>query len=147
MSRETLKYTREELTVVWKPKLCIHAALCFKGLPQVFDPKARPWVKIDGADAQAIVDQVRKCPSGALSIENGVEPTPLNTDAGTDASAAATEILVTANGPFVVKGKILIKYADGQEEIKEGSTALCRCGLSGNKPYCDGSHRNSGLSN
>ena len=64
----TKKYSNGELTVVWQPKLCIHSAVCFKGLPQVFDPRQRPWIKIDGATTQQIVEQVKKCPSGALSF-------------------------------------------------------------------------------
>ncbi len=137
MPKETLKYTNENVTVVWKPKLCIHSAICFKGLPEVFDPKARPWVNINGAEAQRIVEQVHRCPSGALSIDNDKEPTPLDTKS-TDADV---EIQVQANGPFLLTGNIVIKFTDGHEEKKEGNVALCRCGTSVNKPYCDGSHR------
>ena len=64
----TKKYSNGEVTVVWQPKLCIHSAICFRGLPQVFNPKERPWVKIDGAVTQQIIEQVKKCPSGALSF-------------------------------------------------------------------------------
>ncbi len=63
----TKKYTNGEVTVVWKPSVCSHSAVCFKGLPQVFDPREKPWVKIEGADTAAIVAQIKKCPSGALS--------------------------------------------------------------------------------
>ena len=61
------EYTNGEVTVVWKPERCIHSENCWRGLPSVFNPKERPWVKIDGADTDAIIAQVRKCPSGALS--------------------------------------------------------------------------------
>lgn len=67
MSREILKYTKDEVTVVWKPKVCIHSTLCWKGLIQVFNPKERPWIKMDGASTERIIEQVKKCPSGALS--------------------------------------------------------------------------------
>lgn len=63
----TKKYSNGEVTVVWKPGLCIHSAICFKGLPTVFDPRKRPWVTPEGASTQQIVDQIKKCPSGALS--------------------------------------------------------------------------------
>lgn len=46
------------------------------------------------------------------------------------------------NGPALVKGKVRIKEPGGWVE-KEGSFALCRCGHSKKKPYCDGSHRAS----
>ena len=70
MERDNLtkKYSNGEVTVVWQPKLCIHSAICFRGLPQVFNPKEQPWVKIDGAVTQQIIEQVKKCPSGALSF-------------------------------------------------------------------------------
>lgn len=141
MPIETRKYTAENITVVWKPKLCIHSAICFKGLPEVFDPKARPWVNINGADAQRIVEQVRKCPSGALSIDHEKEPTPLDTAT----SETDAQVLIQANGPLLLKGTFTIKYPDGNEEKKDGNVALCRCGASANKPYCDGSHRKIGF--
>src|SRR6185503_7080697 len=61
-------YPGDDLTVVWKPELCKHSARCATQLPQVFDPKARPWVNMDGATSKEIRDQVARCPSGALSI-------------------------------------------------------------------------------
>jgi len=68
MSDEVTKtYTNGEVTVVWKAGLCQHSAICFRGLPKVFDPRNRPWVNPQGASTAAIVTQVKKCPSGALS--------------------------------------------------------------------------------
>ncbi len=61
------KYSNGEVTVVWQPHLCIHSAICFNGLPEVFNPRERPWVKIDQASTERIIDQVKQCPSGALS--------------------------------------------------------------------------------
>lgn len=63
----TKKYTNGEVTVVWKPAICEHSAICFLGLPKVFDPTKKPWVNIQGATTAEIVEQVKKCPSGALS--------------------------------------------------------------------------------
>jgi len=137
MAKETLKYTNEKLTVVWKPKLCIHSTNCFKGLPQVFDPKSRPWVNINAANVERIIEQVHKCPSGALSIDKGEEPTPLDTNT----EETDLQIQVQPNGPLLVKGTCVIKLSDGHEEKREGNIALCRCGSSSNKPYCDGTHR------
>jgi len=65
------KYSNTDITVVWQPQLCIHSTICWKGLeglPQVFDPREKPWIKIDGADSERIVQQVKKCPSAALSF-------------------------------------------------------------------------------
>ncbi len=63
-----VKYPNEEITVVWKPHLCRHSTLCFTQLPDVFKPAVRKWVDPYGADSERIVEQVKKCPSGALSF-------------------------------------------------------------------------------
>jgi uncharacterized Fe-S cluster protein YjdI len=74
MSHDIVKrYSNGEITVIWKPGLCIHSANCFRGLPQVFDPRRRPWIEILGASTQEIVDQVAHCPSGALSVLRNTE--------------------------------------------------------------------------
>jgi len=65
----TKRYATDEFYVVWKPDLCIHCANCFNGLPEVFDPRRRPWIIPTAATTPQIKDQVAKCPSGALSIQ------------------------------------------------------------------------------
>ena len=67
MPLDKIKYTNGEVTVVWQPKLCIHSAICFKGLPEVFDPRRRPWVNATASNTETIIAQIKKCPSGALS--------------------------------------------------------------------------------
>ena len=142
MAKETLHYTNNEVTVVWKPKICIHSTICWKGLIEVFNPRERPWIKMDGADTQRIIEQVRKCPSGALSYFMNADEIKENEPDKVVAEAAnITKVEVSPNGPYLIKNECLIVHSDGKEEIKSGSVALCRCGASGNKPYCDGSHR------
>ena len=68
MKQITKKYSNGEVTVVWKPDTCIHSAICFKGLSGVFDPRKRPWITLEGATTNEIIEQVKKCPSGALSF-------------------------------------------------------------------------------
>jgi uncharacterized Fe-S cluster protein YjdI len=68
MNPEEKQYTNGEVTVVWKPDVCIHSARCWKGLIAVFNPKKRPWISMDGAPTEIIVQQVQQCPSGALSF-------------------------------------------------------------------------------
>ena len=68
MEREIVKkYSNGELTVVWKPKKCIHAGECVKALPQVYNPKEKPWIKAENATTEELKAQINKCPSGALS--------------------------------------------------------------------------------
>ena len=64
----TKKYSNGEVTIVWKPDLCIHSGNCVRGLPSVFQPREKPWIKADAATTEEIISQVAKCPSGALSI-------------------------------------------------------------------------------
>lgn len=67
----TKKYSNGEVTIVWKPSMCIHSTFCWRGdkaLPQVFNPSEKPWVKPEGASTERIVEQINKCPSGALSF-------------------------------------------------------------------------------
>lgn len=66
---DKISYKKEDFAVIWQPKLCIHSGICFGGLPEVFDPRRRPWIITDNADKESIIEQVKKCPSGALSIE------------------------------------------------------------------------------
>jgi uncharacterized Fe-S cluster protein YjdI len=78
MPNETFNYTNSEITVVWKPKVCIHSTLCWKGLVEVFNPREKPWIKMDGASTARIIKQVTKCPSGALSYFLNDEGDPKN---------------------------------------------------------------------
>jgi uncharacterized Fe-S cluster protein YjdI len=65
----TKTYSNGDVTIVWKPSQCIHSAICFKGLGEVFDPRKRPWITLENSTPEKIIDQVKKCPSGALSLK------------------------------------------------------------------------------
>jgi len=152
--REIVKrYGNGEVTVVWKPSLCIHSARCFRGLPEVFDPRARPWVNIGGAGTEAIVRQVDQCPSGALSYVRAADAQPPGAvDAARAVSAterteehAEARVQPLPNGPLLVTGDLLVERADGSLERRYETTAFCRCGGSANKPYCDGTHARNGF--
>ena len=62
-----IEYSNGELTIIWQPDLCQHSGICVKTLPQVYNPKERPWVKIENATTDELTAQINKCPSGALS--------------------------------------------------------------------------------
>ena len=63
------EYSNGEITVVWQSAKCIHSGICFSKLPKVFQPKERPWIKMNDATSSEILETVAKCPSGALSIK------------------------------------------------------------------------------
>ena len=131
------KYKKEELTIVWEPKKCIHAAVCVKELPGVYDPNAKPWIKPENASVDQLKSQIDNCPSGALSYEQ-IETT-------NQIKNMNTEVELMKNGPLLVKGNVDIKSYDGTVVTKEKMTAFCRCGASANKPYCDGKHKQVGF--
>ena len=132
---KTKEYSNGEITVIWKPDLCIHSAECVKGSPEVFNPKERPWIKTENSNSKQIMETIDKCPSGALSYQ--VE----NAEESEAKVAEKISIKATKNGPFLVKGTVEIEDSSGEVKTSEGKmTALCRCGASANKPFCDGSH-------
>jgi uncharacterized Fe-S cluster protein YjdI len=132
------EYSTDEITVFWEPSKCIHARECVKGLPQVFDGSKKPWVNINGASAEEIMDVIDRCPSGALSYKR-MQPGSGQTEPVH--SGPVTRIKVLDKGPLLVEGNCVLVNKGGKEEFKSGPFALCRCGRSRNKPYCDGSHK------
>ncbi|MDB5282242.1 MAG: (4Fe-4S)-binding protein [Bacteroidota bacterium] len=64
----TKEYSNGEVTIVWKNALCQHSGNCVRGLPGVFNSKTNPWINAQGASTEQIIEQVKKCPSGALSF-------------------------------------------------------------------------------
>ena len=127
------EYSNGEVTIVWEADKCIHSGICVKGLPNVFRPKVRPWVRISGASKEELVNQVKQCPSGALSYY-------MNNQEDKTAESLETKVEVLENGPLLVYGTLKVTNKDGLAEIKNKTTAFCRCGASENKPYCDGTH-------
>jgi uncharacterized Fe-S cluster protein YjdI len=61
-------YQNSKIAVLWEPKLCIHAGYCFRGLPEVFQPESRPWVKVDAATGDKIAEIVITCPTGRVAL-------------------------------------------------------------------------------
>lgn len=131
------EYSNGEITIVWQPDVCIHSTICWRGkegLPEVFNPKLKPWINMEGASSEAIMKKVSQCPSGALSY--------YKVNAETEKPTIETETIIEplAKGPLLVYGNVTIKKADGEEEKRTKVTAFCRCGASQNKPFCDGTH-------
>ena len=130
----TKTYTNGDITVVWKPSVCVHSKVCWTELIEVFNPRERPWIKIAGASTDRIAEQVDRCPSKALSYfrnEEGINP---------EFVQAVSVVEPVPNGPLLVYGNLRVKDSTGHETQKNKVTAFCRCGASSNKPYCDGSH-------
>jgi len=127
------EYSNGETTVVWEDEKCIHSAICAKGLPEVFRPRLRPWIKMDTAKTEAIINQVKQCPSGALRYY-------MNAEDDKTSEILETKVEVLEDGPLLIYGTLQVVAKDGAFETKNKTTAFCRCGKSNNKPYCDGAH-------
>lgn len=125
------EYDAEGLKIIWQPAKCIHSENCWRGLPEVFRYGKKPWIDPNAANSGKIIAQIDKCPSGALSyeLENNTEHKSSNN----------SMITISKNGPILVKGETELKMQDGSTKV-EKNVALCRCGQSSNKPYCDGTH-------
>jgi predicted GNAT family acetyltransferase/uncharacterized Fe-S cluster protein YjdI len=61
------EYSNGELTIVWESGKCIHSGVCVKTLPEVYNPKEKPWIKQHNAKSEQLVRQIDACPSKALS--------------------------------------------------------------------------------
>lgn len=66
---KTKEYTNDEITIIWDADKCIHSGICVKTLPKVYNPKERPWIKMENATSEELSKQVAMCPSGALTIK------------------------------------------------------------------------------
>lgn len=131
-------YQNDQIAVYWEPKICNHTGNCFRSLPEVFQPQNRPWVLVDAASADKIAEVVMTCPTGALHFERF--------DGGPQESQLEeTTIDARPNGPLHIRGRVRIVGPDDNLIRDDTRVALCRCGASENKPFCDGSHRRVGF--
>ncbi|MCB0751554.1 MAG: (4Fe-4S)-binding protein [Ignavibacteriae bacterium] len=136
MEEKRVHYKSDKISVSFAPEVCIHAAECVKGLPNVFNTSKKPWINVAGANPEEIIDVIERCPSGALKyelidFEQKLEKPKME----------KTKITVMPNGPLMIEGNLTVNKMSG-ENIKDGEKLfLCRCGHSPNKPFCDGSHK------
>jgi uncharacterized Fe-S cluster protein YjdI len=134
----TRTYASDAIEVHWEPRLCIHVQHCVHELPAVFKADERPWIVVEGADADAVAATVEHCPTGALHYRR--------LDGGAEEDAPAETVVdPRPDGPLFLRGRLRIVGDDGQVVREDTRVALCRCGGSANKPFCDGTHRRIGF--
>ncbi|MPZ54491.1 MAG: hypothetical protein GEU79_17480 [Acidimicrobiia bacterium] len=144
-------YATDDIVVHWDSSKCIHSANCLGNLPNVFDVRKRPWIRVEAADADAIVAAVDTCPSMALTytrLDGGTTgPNAVTDDEMSGDTDDATPVVISLrpDGPLVVEGRVRIELARGEVIDTTERVKLCRCGGSSNKPYCDGTHREKGF--
>jgi CDGSH-type Zn-finger protein len=126
------RYVGGDVTIFDNRGTCCHAGYCTDRLPKVFRAGGEPFVDPEGGSAGEIISSVRTCPSGALGYSaGGVQYT------GEDRPPA---VFVSKDGPYHVQGAIVLEHEERNEGASLEHYALCRCGHSKNKPFCDGSH-------
>ena len=132
------EYYSDDIVVTYDVKRCIHAAECIRGLPAVFDTKKRPWIQPDQAQANDVAEVIMRCPSGALHFER-------RDGGGDETIPTKNTIHIDPNGALYVQGNIEIMTSDGDLLLEDTRVALCRCGASENKPFCDNNHLQIGF--
>ena len=125
-------FVGEGVTIHDDRSLCSHAGLCSENLSEVFKFGVEPWIDPRGAEADEIARVVSLCPSGALSYSSGGSSRPVESPEG-------PSITVARDAPYNVRG-VQVIAGDGEVYDPRERQALCRCGGSRNKPFCDGSH-------
>lgn len=132
------RYKSDSIEVQYEIPRCIHAAECVRRLNEVFDNTKRPWIQPQNASADAIAQTIHECPSGALHYtrKDGVpdEPTP-----------ETNTLHIVPNGEHHLRGNLEFVKDGGEPLLRETRAALCRCGASKNKPFCDNSHEDIGF--
>jgi CDGSH-type Zn-finger protein/uncharacterized Fe-S cluster protein YjdI len=130
-------YPGDEIDVRWDKRLCIHIGECVDADNPLFEVGRDPWCvpnEVSKAEVRAVCE---RCPSGALSYtdKTGTPEQP----------AAENSAQVVYNGPLYVTGELEIEGAPEDMPGLRYRAALCRCGASKNKPFCDNSHIEAGF--
>ena len=137
MSKTTIfEYQGQSQTVTWDRRLCIHVGECGRAKGELFVTGRKPWCDPDATDADDVERVVARCPTGALAVRD-------ETGAFVEETVPTTnEIAVSNDGPLYVSGDLTVDGAVDDMHSAKRRVALCRCGASANKPFCDNSHRN-----
>lgn len=133
------EYTGDTQTVTWDRRLCIHAGECGRAKGELFIGGRDPWCTPDVASQEDAAEVIGRCPTGALSLKTA-DGVLLSEDAPSE-----NEVLVANDGPLYLSGDLSVDGATSDMHSVSRRAALCRCGASKNKPFCDNSHQDAGF--
>jgi CDGSH-type Zn-finger protein len=123
-----------DATLFDNSSFCAHARFC--------DAGNEAWGEVEMAGAEHVVAAERmvfRCPGGRLTLIENTTSTDL--DPTEEQSISVIEDpLIGASGPIMLRGGVTVVGSDGRAYEVRNRQALCRCGQSSNKPFCDGSH-------
>lgn len=133
MDKSKIKtFSGDAIAVHFAEDLCIGIAECGRATGALFEAGRTPWCDPDQESVARVREIVERCPSGALTYTDA--------SGGEEVAPADNTITVISDGPFYVSGALAIEGFEDRPEVKHRA-ALCRCGQSENKPFCDNSHR------
>lgn len=112
----TKEFKNKDITIIWDPEKCIHSGICVKTLPQVYNPKENPWIKMENARTKDLINQVAQCPSGALSIPQ--QETPINIEIIDDGKKGRFELYEKG----VLAGEMTFTWAGATKLIIDHTT-------------------------
>lgn len=136
-SKKVLRFEGQDVDVVWDGNLCIHAEECWRSDSELFELERDPFGDPDAVSVEEVNRISKRCPSGAIAWRDKdgnlkEEPEAENT------------VTVVPGGPLYIRGELTIEGVPEQEGNVYRRVALCRCGQSKNKPFCDKSHVKAG---
>ena len=135
--KQAIDYPGDEIDVRWDKRLCIHIGECGQAKGDLFVGGREPWCVPNEASKAEVREVVERCPSGALSYsDKSGEP---------ESAPAENTVTVAYNGPLYLTGDLRIEGAGEDMPGVRTRAALCRCGASKNKPFCDNSHLEAGF--
>jgi CDGSH-type Zn-finger protein/uncharacterized Fe-S cluster protein YjdI len=136
--QKVFEYPGARATVSWNGHLCIHIGECGRAKGDLFLGGRQPWCQPDLVSDDEVIDVVLRCPTGALTVDYAD---------GSRMEAAESEntVNVAYNGPLFIRGDLNIDGAPDEAPGLQYRAALCRCGKSANKPFCDNSHEKDGF--
>ena len=130
--KKVYSFEGKRSSVTWDSALCIHAEECIRANSPLFELDRKPWGQTDLVEDPELDDVIRRCPTGALAYQ-------VKDGSSREEAQPENTVTISANGPAYIRGNLEFEGGEG-----EGATifraALCRCGHSRNKPFCDNSH-------
>jgi CDGSH-type Zn-finger protein/uncharacterized Fe-S cluster protein YjdI len=132
-----INYPGNEVSVEWDGQLCIHVGECGRADNQLFISSRKPWCQPDVVSVDEVIEVVERCPTGALTYRRA--------DGPAERAPERNTVVVSNNGPLYLRGELEIDGADDDMLGVRFRAALCRCGQSKNKPFCDNSHESAGF--
>ncbi len=130
-------YKGKALDVTWDQRLCLHVGECGRADNQLFKQGREPWCVPDELPAEDAAEGCERCPTGALTYTR-------HDEGPSEMPGEENRVHVANNGPLYFQGELDIDETSGMPGVAFRA-ALCRCGKSENKPFCNNAHEEHGF--